>query len=156
MEIFRRIYNGLKNYCGQRWPKAFGFVTRYRMFIKYVISGGSAALTDIILLYFFTEIVDIWYLASSVLAFIAALVVSFMLQKFWTFRDASLDKVHSQFVLTTIVALANLGLNTLFMYILVDRVGLWYILAQLITGATLALGSFTAYRKIIFKNTPMF
>ena len=156
MELPGRVYNSLKNYCGRRWPSVFSFVIRYRMFIKYIISGGTAALTDIVFLYFFTDIVGIWYLTSSVLAFIVALVVSFVLQKFWTFRDTSLDKVHTQFVLTTIVALVNLGLNTLFMYILVDLAGLWYILAQLATGATLALGSFTAYRKIIFKTTPLF
>jgi putative flippase GtrA len=57
--------------------------------VKYVVSGGSAAIVDIVALYVFTDLFGIWYILSAILAFISAFFVSFLLQKYWTFKDNS-------------------------------------------------------------------
>ncbi len=68
----------------------------YKRIIRYLISGGTAALTDLVLLYILADKLGIWYMYSVVLAFAVAFFVSFFLQKFWTFEDNGTSKAHRQ------------------------------------------------------------
>lgn len=134
-------------------PSFYSLIFTHRMIAKYLVAGGMAASVDIGLLYVFTDIFDIWYLVSAALAFIAAFFVSFVLQKFWTFRDTSTDKIHAQAGLYFVVALLNLCLNTALMYIFVDIFQIWYIFSQIIIGLLVASFSFFIYNKFIFSSS---
>jgi dolichol-phosphate mannosyltransferase len=129
---------------------SFLFNHRYARTLKFLISGGSAAVVDLGLLYVFTDIFHVWYLLSAVMAFGAAFAVSFTLQKFWTFDDRALDVIRKQLVRYMLLALLGLGLNTLAMYVLVDHAGLHYLMAQIIASACIAVMNFFAYKHLIF------
>ncbi|MFA5987833.1 MAG: GtrA family protein [Candidatus Paceibacterota bacterium] len=120
--------------------------------VKFVIAGGSAAVINLVCLYILTEFFGLWYLASSALSFLIAFGVSFVAQKYWTFQDGSRDGMGGQLFVYLLAQATNLFLNTLFMYILVDVFGLWYMLAQIIVGLSIAVGSFIVYNKFIFKK----
>ncbi len=109
-----------------------------------------AALANFATLYSLTEYAHIWYLFSSVIAVIAGFVVSFLLQKFWTFRNMHLSTVHIQFSLHVLLSLANLVLNTVALYLMVEYAHLWYIAAQFISVAFLAFVNYFIFRKYIF------
>jgi len=120
--------------------------------IKYVISGGIAAVVNLLSLYVFTEFLGIWYLYSSILAFLVAITFSFTLQKFWTFRDHNISKINlqaPQFLIVSVVN--NVLINSLLLYIFVELFGLWYILAQIIAGLIVAIISYYIFSKFIFK-----
>jgi putative flippase GtrA len=119
---------------------------------KYIISGGTAAVVDLFFLYIFVEKFGLWYVFSAILAFLIAFSVSFSLQKFWTFKDTSTDKVHKQASVYFIVSVVNLGLNTLLMYIFVDIVKLHYFPSQILAGGLLAISSFFIYSRFIFSS----
>lgn len=118
--------------------------------LKYLISGGSAAVVNLSVLYISTDILHVWYLASSVLANIIAFFVSFFLQKFWTFNNASVELVKKQLALYLLVAVINLGINTLLMFVFVEYAQLHYLLAQIVTSGLIAIESFFVYQHFIF------
>jgi len=146
------IYRKSKSFFYSLFPNFFRKFRDYKIFAKYIISGCTAAVTDLVLLYIFTDILHIWYLLSAILAFIIAFFVSFYLQKYWTFRDNSRDKIYTQMSLYFLVGIINLSINTGGMYILVDKFNIMYILAQIMMGALIAVSSFLIYRFIIFKK----
>lgn len=121
--------------------------------IRYAISGGTALALDLVLLYVFTDIFGWWYLWSTIVAFAIAIVVSFVLQKFWTFGDRATNRVHRQFALFIVIALGNLALNTYLMYVFVEYFGIPYLLSQIIAAGIIAVGSFFIYRRFIFNQT---
>lgn len=123
---------------------------RYERVWRYLVAGGSAATADLGLLYVLTEWFGLHYLFSAALAFVVAFCVSFFLQKFWTFQDHSVERVHLQVGLYFVIAVANLLLNTLLMYIFVEHLHLWYFAAQIFIGALLACGSFFISRNFVF------
>ncbi len=127
-------------------------IYKKKIYLKYIISGGTAAGVDLVLLYALTDIFGLWYLLSAILAFIAAFFISFYLQKFWTFSDNSREKILKQMILYFMVGLINLCINTLGMYILVDKLEVMYVLAQIIMGALIAISSFLIYKFIIFST----
>ena len=118
---------------------------------KYVFSGIIATAAMFVSLIFLREVLNIWYLYSSTLAFIVGFTSSFILQKFWTFGSNSGSDDYKQFLLFLIVSFANLGLNALGMFFLVDIIGVWYLLSQVFVTTCLAILSFFTYR-IIFRN----
>lgn len=136
----------------QHMPACAPFMRRYERVWRYLVAGGSAAVVDLGLLYVLTEWLGFHYLLSAALAFIVAFCVSFFLQKFWTFQDHSVERVHSQAVLYFVIAIANLGLNTLLMYIFVEHFHLGYFAAQIFVGALLACGSFFISKNIVFNT----
>ena len=125
---------------------------RYAMIARYIIAGGTAALTDLVILFLATEIFHVWYLSSAVFAFTLAFIVSFIMQKFWAFRDARKEGMHGQLLTYLFVLIANMTINTYFIYFLVEHGNQHYLIAQIISGAVIALWSFFIYRKFIFKE----
>lgn len=119
---------------------------------KFIVSGGIVALTELSLLYIFTDVFGIWYLFSLVFAFVVAFCLSFSLQKFWTFQNRKMETVHLQASSYLFVAILNLALNAGALYLLVRYFGLWYILAQALISIVLAIGSFLIYKYAIFKK----
>ena len=133
--------------------KIFSLLYRHKKIIKYLISGGSAAVTNLAVLYVSTDFFGIWYIASSGIAFIVSFFVSFILQKFWTFGDTSLHIWKEQIGMYLMAALGNLALNTVSMFCLVEYAHLHYLLAQIITSAFIAFGSFFIYQNLIFSTS---
>ena len=125
---------------------------RLSKLFRYVASGGIAAFVDLVLLYIFTDFLHIWYLLSAILAFILAFSVSFILQKYWTFKDDSKEEMHKQVIIYFIIAIINLGINTLMMFVSVHYIHLHYMLAQFIVAGLIAFWSFFIYRKFVFKK----
>ena len=122
------------------------------IFVRYFICGTIAASTNIGLLYVFTDIAGIWYLYSSILAFLIALFVSFSLQKFVVFKDTKTNGIHYQFGKYFIVAIFGIVTNTAIMFICVDVFGIWYILAQIIAGFFVMIQNFILYKFFIFNK----
>lgn len=109
-------------------------------------------MVDIILLYIATDVLGVWYLSSAIFAFTVAFIVSFLLQKFWAFRDKRTDGMHGQLLTYLFVLIANMVLNTTFIYLLVEHGNQHYVIAQIISGAVIALWSFFIYRFFIFRE----
>lgn len=119
--------------------------------VRYLISGGTAATVNLSFLYFFTDILGIWYIISAVLSFLIAFLVSFSLQKYWTFKDHSNDGLHSKAFKYFIVTTTNLGINTAGIFIFVHYFHFHYLVAQIIVSIFIAIESYFVYH-YIFKN----
>jgi len=120
--------------------------------VRYIFSGGTGFITNIIVLFSLVHFAHVHYLIASVISFISALVVGFIMQKFWTFRDRAVNRMHTQFVAFTLVATINLGINTLLMYTFVSLLGIWYLVAQVFAALLIAMESYFAYKKFVFSE----
>jgi dolichol-phosphate mannosyltransferase len=118
--------------------------------VRYILSGAIATATDLALLYMFTEFLGWWYLWSVIVAFILANIVSFLLQKYWTFEERSTADAPRQFTRYLIISITNSGINTGIVYVLVTTLATPYLIAQVIAAAILALTSFFIYRRFVF------
>ena len=124
----------------------------FKQLARYVISGGTAATVNLILLYVLTDYLAIWYLFSTMLAYVVSFFVSFFLQKFWTFRDSRKDQINRQLVIYACIAGFGLGFNVLLMYFLVDILHIWYMFSQIIVGFILAFCNFLFYKFFVFNQ----
>jgi len=119
---------------------------------KYGITGAVGGLIQVLFLYVFVDIFNFWYIYGVVFAYPIALIIVFSMQKFWTFQDYSMDVIHRQSLMYTIITFCALLLNILMMYILVDIVHVWHIAAQVIVVGVIGVSSFFMNKAFTFNN----
>lgn len=120
------------------------------MYVKYLIAGSTAAGVNLLSILLFVEVLGTYYLLGSALAFILGFITSFILQKFFTFGDTTLHVVHRQLALYFGIALGNLGLNTILVFVFVEFLGVWYFLSQMVASVLIAVASFYLYKRFVF------
>jgi len=120
--------------------------------MRYLSSGGIGAVINLSILYFLTDVVGIYYILSSIIAFLISLVVSYTLQRKWTFKHKNISYTHEKFIIFTIIAIINLGANTILLYTFTDIVGIHYIISQIFSMGIIAIWSYFLYKIIIFSS----
>jgi dolichol-phosphate mannosyltransferase len=123
-----------------------------KQFIRFVVSGGTAAIFGMLVIYLLTEVFHVWYLISSIVAFLVSFLVAFSLQKFWTFDNKSLETVPRQMAFSLVLAGLNFLINAVLMFLLVDQLHLHYFLSQLLVYGFFAIFDFFIYKAVIFKS----
>ncbi len=128
------------------------FISFERMheIVKYGIVGVTGLLVNLIVNYVLHE--HIWYLYASVIAFFFTFLTSFTLQKWWTFNNRSMGRVHVQASIAIMTALGNLFLNTVLMYIAVTMFGFFYLYSQALITLCIAVESYLMYKFVIFEE----
>lgn len=129
-------------------------LSRARLFFlaRFLYAGLLAFVANMLLLLIFKEYLRMWYLYASTYAFIISVLVSFLAQKFITFRDRSQGRVPYQLTLYVIIALINVMVNGVFMFSFVDVMRIPYLVSQIFSAAIIALWNLAAYRFIIFTH----
>ena len=120
--------------------------------IKYVFAGSLATASNLLILFISVHYLKLWYLISSIIAFCFGVSISYILQKFFTFKNYELENIHKQFLNFFIFALIMLVFNTLLMYVFVDIIKIWYLLAQAVSSILIAFINYTYFNKVIFKK----
>ena len=94
-------------------------------FVRYSLGGWLAAVLDIGLLWFFTDIFHIYYLYSAIFSFCFAFSFGYFFQKYITFRDYSKKHV-IQGWLFLLFQLIGQGIYMLMLWIGVDHFHIYY------------------------------
>ena len=128
------------------------FMIKNSRIIRYIFSGGIAVVANLTILHTLVDIFHVWYLTSTIIAFCFGIIISYFLQKFFTFKDNSTKNLHLQFSIFLTYNLAMLGVNTLLMYIFVDIIGSWYFSSQIIITICTAFINYAFFNKVLFSN----
>ena len=132
--------------------KIVDLIKKHEQVCRFLIAGGFVFVLNLGLLYTFTDIFGIHYLASNLMAFLIAFTVSFLLQKLWTFKDRTSDRLHIQIPLFLGMQLVNISLNTFLMFVFVEYLHIWYLLSQAIISIAIAIVIFFINKFYIFKE----
>ncbi len=135
---------------------------RMGLLTRYAVSGGLGAALQATVLYVWVSLLGLeeHYLGGAVLGFCFALLVSFLLQKYWTFKDSSMHRTRRQLTLYGAVAVGNLLVNIMLLAVakeLVTAFGAdffngWYIVAQIVIVLIASAGSFLVNYFVTFKD----
>lgn len=151
--MIHAVENSVWQFIERSFPGVYSLIFPRRRALKYVIAGGTAACVDVGMLYVAKEYFRFELIPAVSIAFFFGFCASFLFQKFWAFEDKSVDVVHKQVALYFLVAGTNFFLNIIFMFLLVEVVHIWYILAKIIVSGSIAFISFFIYKIFIFKKS---
>lgn len=123
---------------------------RYKIFVKYCIVGGTAAIVDFGLLFGLTEFFGVYYLYSATVSFVLSALTNYTLNRRWTFRSDG--KKRRQIPIFFAVATMGLAINNSIMYVGVEKLGLWYMLAKVLATGIVLIWNFLGNRYITFNE----
>ena len=123
-----------------------------KILFRFGVTGILATSVSLLVLYVLADKVGIWYVYAATVAFLIGFCVSFLLQKFWTFRNTRTDIAGIQAIMYLIILAFNLGLNACLVYALVEWAHLSHLIAQAVSALLIAGESFFAYRFLVFRN----
>lgn len=66
------------------------------------------------------------------------------------FRESKISNRKLEFILFGLIGLIGLGLNNLFIYLLTDLMGLYYMVSKLVTAVLVYLWNFLGRRYFLF------
>ena len=119
--------------------------------VRYAISGGLSSMVHLGLYWSLAELAHIAPLISNGIGFVVALVVGYMIHSRWSFRGhgrrGNIARTGGRFVAVNLVGLA---LNSLWVWLLVERLGgaTWWPMPLMVTATPLAV--FWLNRKWVF------
>lgn len=124
-----------------------------KQFLKFCIVGGTSAILNFIILFACTQWLGIWYVYSSVVAYILSALFNFSYNKFWTFRNKAAGKeTLNQAVKFTIVTLFGLSINTVIIYGLTERQGFDYRVSWVFATGLVAVWNYSFNRFWTFRH----
>lgn len=149
------------------WAEIFGLLRRWRwrellykptdnatlQFLRYIIVGGCAFVTDFCTVWLLKEL-GLHYLVAGVFGFILGVTVNYFLSKNLAFsgKKANMSK-EAEFALFIVISLIGLGLTELLMWVFTDGLGLFYLVSKAIAAVIVLLWNFFA-KKLMYRKKP--
>ncbi|MEX0931934.1 MAG: GtrA family protein [Candidatus Paceibacterota bacterium] len=122
-----------------------------RLLFRYGISGLTGAFLSIVI-FWLLERTGMWYPLAATGAFVVALFVNFLMQKFWTFGHKILGEIKREFVWYTGVAIFGLVANIALLHVFIERIHLVPLISQAIAVCIVSVINFLLNKNHTFKN----
>ncbi len=123
----------------------------FTSFLRYNVVAMLATAIDFAVLVLLTEVFQFWYLLSAFLGAFAGGATAFMLGRNWAFMKQE-GKLSTQAKKYVLVWGASIFLNTTGLYLLVENLGLQYIISKAIISVIVGIGfNFLMQKRFIFK-----
>lgn len=124
-----------------------------RQFVQYVLVGGVAFVFDFVALFLLTERVGLHYIVSASIAFLLGLTTNYLLCILWIFDYRALQNQAHEFAVFSLIGLAGLLLNGSLMFILIEFLGLHYLIARAQAAVLILLLNFSLKRFLLFSES---
>lgn len=125
-------------------------IYKNKLFVKYCIVGGTAAVVDFSILFVLTDFLNVYYLISATISFIVSALTNYALNRGWTF--CSNGKKRRQLPIFFTIATIGLVLNNSIMYFSVEVLALWYIWAKVIATGIVLMWNFLGNKYFTFNK----
>lgn len=124
----------------------------YIQLVRYVVAGGVAFTVDFVLLWLLTEHIGVHYLLSTVIAYSVGLGITYLLSVYWIFNERSTRNWVVELTIFALIGIIGLGLTSLSMWFLTDRLQIHYLLSKIVTTGVVFIWNFIAKKFILFKK----
>lgn len=119
---------------------------------KFMIVGVGSAIFVLFLTVVFTSILHIFYAISVAILIEMTIVWAFFVHDRWTFNNIPKTiPTRIRFVKYNILSLTGIGVNELVLILLTEKVGVNYLISELIAIIVTFLFNFSVHKKISWK-----
>ncbi len=124
----------------------------FMQIIKFGLVGVIATVIDYVLLYVLTEFFNIYYLISSIISFSVSVIFNYIASVRWVFDvDKNKNSKVKELVVFIILSVIGLGINQLFMWLLSDKLNIYYMISKLFATVVVMCWNFIT-RKLFLEN----
>jgi len=117
--------------------------------IRFGIVGGIATIIDIVFLYIFKEFLNIDVILANTLSFIISVTYNYIASITWVFDTNKNKNKKVQFVLFVIFSIVGLIINNIILYILTDKLNIYYLISKVIATIIVMIFNFVTRKKFL-------
>ena len=121
---------------------------QYLEMMRFIIVGAITFVVDYGLLYISTEYIGLYYVYSTAIAFIAAVIFNYWLCVIYVFKNVQ-RQTSKQAILFVGSSVVGLGLNQICMWFFVEIFGIYYMLAKIISIIIVMAWNYIMKRKAV-------
>jgi len=122
-------------------------------YFRYLICGGTATVTDVGILFVLTHFLHLNYLIVAAGSFLSGMVVNYSLNVVLVFKSSG--KVKKEFPLFALIGLGGLAWTELILWILVDKLNIYVMIAKVIAILIVLQWNFFMRKKFVFYPEPI-
>lgn len=128
--------------------------TKYREKIMYLIIGGTTTIVSILAFYLFLYAFHINYMISNVLSFVIAVIYAYITNKIIVFQSKTKGfvKIFKEFTIFVSSRLLSLGVETLTLYLLVDKLLVSEAISKLIVQVIVFILNYIFSKIFVFRK----
>ena len=119
-------------------------------FMKFGVVGVIAFVIDYGLMVFLTEVFGVPYLISATISFAVSVVFNYVASMRYVFKRKDDMSRRREFIIFIILSIIGLGLNDLFMWLMVDFASIDYRISKIVVTVLVAIWNFVT-RKIFLE-----
>ena len=125
---------------------------RFMEVFRFLITGGLSFVVDYGILIGLTTGLSVNYLISSAISFTVSVIVNYYLCVLWVFDGA--DKSNDKKVVTMFIGSSVIGLifNQILMYLFVSILGVFYMIAKIITTAIVMVWNYVMKKMALVRK----
>ena len=116
---------------------------------KFAIVGGIATVIDFVFLYIFREFCHFPVLVSNTLSFCISVIYNYIASVKWVFDVNKEKDAKKQFIIFIVFSVMGLLLNDLIMWISVDFLSIYYLLAKIIATSIVMIFNFVTRKMFL-------
>jgi putative flippase GtrA len=120
--------------------------------IRYLFTGGSAALIDWFIYWLLIYSFGFYYLVAAIISFTVATMVNYYLSANWVFHNSSKYSRTSEIILVFMVSLVGLLINQVCLYLLVEVVFFHLMWAKVSSTGVVFFWNFYLRKRYIFSH----
>ncbi|MBS5842943.1 MAG: GtrA family protein [Clostridiales bacterium] len=117
-------------------------------FIKYIIVGGIGYLVEVIILFFLTQILSMWYIYSNIISNFIALIFSYIINNCWTFKYKKI--VFKKILILLEIHICNVIVCSSILYFMTSICGIFYLISKMLTTLLSCIWNYFISKHIIY------
>lgn len=124
----------------------------FQQIIKFGIVGFLAFCVDYGILFLLTDILGCNYLLSSAIAFSVSTVFNYFFSMKFVFTSKDNANKIAEFTIFVLLSLSGVGITVLLMYIFVDCINLYYLIAKIVVTLIVMFYNFVTRKLFLEKR----
>jgi putative flippase GtrA len=121
-----------------------------REFVRYFVSSALALVVDVGALFVLTSVLSVPYLYSGAVAFLAGLMVIYLLSIYWVFERRTVRNPAAEFIVFAVIGVVGLGINEAMLYTLTGLAGFYYLVSKIGSVCVVFAWNFLARKYLLF------
>lgn len=120
-------------------------------FLRYTFVGTAAFAVDFLSLWALTEFLNVYYLVSAAVSFVAGLAANYLLSVRWVFGNRTIGNKGLEFGAFAVIGIAGLALNELIIWGLTEHLGFHYLISKIVSTVVVFLFNFFSRKYLLFR-----
>jgi putative flippase GtrA len=120
-------------------------------FVRFSVVGFINTAASYLAFFILLEVGHVPYLLSSILAYLLSILISYIGNKYWTFKTSA-TALHVEFIKFFILNMIGLAINTALMAFLVEIFNVHPLVAQILAMAVVIFYNFFGSKHWVFRE----